>query len=185
MKGEATTKFGPRIIRPLIKASDVNSRVRELAERISIDFAGQQLVIIGILAGAVQFMTDLVRDMPEDFAIGLLYDFVGLNSYNATQSTGTPIISSNLSIEVADRGVLLVDGIVDTGHTMQTAISLINDADAGCIKTCTFLDKQARRKVPVVLDYVGYEIEDVFVVGYGMDYSQRYRALPYIGTIDA
>ena len=185
MKGEATTSFGPKIIRPLIKASDVNARVRELAERISIDFAGQQLVIVGILAGAVQFMTDLVRAMPEDFSIGLEYDFVDLNSYNGTQSTGMPTISSNLSIEVADRGVLLVDGIVDTGNTMQTAISLINDADACFIKTCTFLDKQARRTVPVVLDYVGYEIEDVFVVGYGMDYSQRYRALPYIGTIDA
>lgn len=171
-------------LRVLLEREAVERKVFELAQQISMDFAGQSPVIVGILTGAAQFLIDLLRAMPDEFTRDVEYDFVNLNSYTGTRSSRRPIISSSFGVDITGRDVLLVDGIVDTGHTIAETTALVWEHGPASVKTCIFLNKPVRRQVEVPLDYVGFSIEDVFVVGYGMDFDQRYRALPYIGVIE-
>ena len=168
----------------LIDRSEVDRRIGEMAREIATDYAGSAPLLIGILNGAAQFMMALLDRLPNEMLEQLDYDFVDVSSYRGSESTGRVELTKDLVVAVEGREVLVVDGIVDTGRSLAFVMELVRGRRPRSLKTCTLLDKSARRLVPLVVDYRGFEIEDVFVVGYGMDYDQRYRALRYIAAIE-
>ncbi len=168
----------------LIDRSEVDRRIGEMAREIATDYAGSAPLLIGILNGATQFMMALVDRLPNEMLEQLDYDFVDVSSYRGSESTGRVELTKDLVVAVEGREVLVVDGIVDTGRSLAFVMELVRGRRPRSLKTCTLLDKSARRLVPLVVDYRGFEIEDVFVVGYGMDYDQRYRALRHIAAIE-
>ena len=174
----------PAVPRTLIDAAAVQRRVTDMAAEIAPVLHGRAPVAVGILNGAAPFMMDLLRALPAPLAAELTYDFVDAASYEGTRSTGTVTLSRDPSVDVAGRSVLLVDGIVDTGRTLRAVIDALEARGAAGIRTCALLDKPARRQVEVQVDHVGFTIDDLFVVGYGMDLDQRYRGLRYIGVVD-
>lgn len=167
----------------LIDRPTLRQRVAHLAGQIAADYAQSPPLVVGVLNGAVHFMMELLACLPEGFAAGVEYDFVGVSSYSGGQSQGQVRLTKDVGAQLRDREVLLVDGIVDTGLTAAFLLALFQDRQPRSLKVCALLDKPARRRHPVPVDYRGFAIEDVFVVGYGMDYDQRYRALNYIGVI--
>jgi hypoxanthine phosphoribosyltransferase len=153
----------------------VDRRVRELAGEISRDFAGRELLVVGVLKGAFVFMADLVRAM----SVPCCVDFVRLASYGAgSVSSGEVRITMDLEMPVAGRDVLVVEDIVDTGLTLCRLSEALRERGPASLKVCVFLDKTARRRVPFAADYVGFTIPDRFVVGYGLDWNEKYRFLP-------
>lgn len=168
----------------LIDRSEVDRRIGEMAREIATDYAGSAPLLIGILNGAAQFMMALLDRLPNAMLEQLDYDFVDVSSYRGSESTGRVELTKDLVVAVEGREVLVVDGIVDTGRSLAFVMELVRGRRPRSLKTCTLLDKSARRLVPLVVDYRGFEIEDVFVVGYGMDYDQRYRALRHIAAIE-
>ena len=168
----------------LIDRSEVDRRIGELAREIATDYAGSAPLLIGILNGAAQFMMALLDRLPNEMLEQLDYDFVDVSSYRGSESTGRVELTKDLVVAVEGREVLVVDGIVDTGRSLAFVMELVRGRRPRSLKTCTLLDKSARRLVPLVVDYRGFDIEDVFVVGYGMDYDQRYRALRHIAAIE-
>jgi len=171
----------------LIPAERIAARVVALAGEIAaaLDPAARAegLLVVGPLKGSVIFMADLVRALHAHLD-HVEIDFLGLSSYGAgTTSTGTVTLDGEPRHPVAGRHVLLVDDIVDTGRTLAFAQGWLRDQGVASLRTCTLLDKPARRVVPVPVEHVGFEIEDVFVVGYGTDYAERHRELPYIGVL--
>jgi hypoxanthine phosphoribosyltransferase len=171
-------------LRVLISAADVCRRVEELAAEVAADLSGSAPVIVGILNGAAPFMMDLLRFLPAPLAQDVLYDFVDATSYSGTESTGAVKSARDLSIEVGGRPVLVVDGIVDTGQTLAVVLDNLRDQQPAWLRTCVLLDKPSRRRFEVPVDYRGFEIEDLFVVGYGMDLDGRFRGLRHIAVID-
>lgn len=152
----------------------IEQRVRELAEEISRDYAGGDLIVVGILKGAFIFMADLIRS----FEIPCQVDFAQLASYGGgTVSSGEVVIRKDIGLSIADRDVLIVEDIVDTGLTLSFLVETLKKRDPRSLKVCVFLDKKARRKVPFTADYTGFDIEDGFVVGYGLDFNEQYRYL--------
>ena len=169
----------------LIDRSEVDRRIGEMAREIATDYAGSAPLLIGILNGAAQFMMALLDRLPNEMLEQLDYDFVDVSSYRGSESTGRVELTKDLVVAVEGREVLVVDGIVDTGRSLAFVMESVRGRRPRSLKTCTLLDKSARRLVPLVVDYRGFEIEDVFVVGYGMDYDQRYRALRHIAAIES
>lgn len=166
----------------LLTEERLAERIAEMGEQISRDYAGKELMLIGILKGASVFMADLVRQI----TLPLSYDFVAVSSYGAdTKSSGVVRILKDLDESVESKHVLVVEDIVDTGLTLRLSYLLENlrSRRAASVKVCTLLDKPSRRRVDVPVDYRGFEVEDQFVVGYGLDYQGRYRNLPYIGLL--
>ena len=164
----------------LFTADQIKARVKELGRQIGIDYRGKMLVLVGILNGVKPFFNELlgVLDLP------VSHDFIELSSYGqSTVSSGKVHVLKDVSIDISGREVLLVEDIVDTGLTLHRAIAHLHDHKPATLKTCTLLGKPARRLVPVKVDYPGFTIPDVFVVGYGLDYAERYRDLPYIGSL--
>lgn len=166
----------------LITEDDLRSRVRELGEEITQDYAGKSLLLVGVLKGAAVFLSDLVRaiDIPVD------YDFVRISSYGSgTRSSGKISSEGWPKLDAEGRHVLIVEDIVDTGWTLR--MSRLEEhcrlSGALTVRICALLDKPARREIEVPLDYRGFEIEDRFVVGYGLDWAGQYRNLPYIGVL--
>jgi hypoxanthine phosphoribosyltransferase len=131
----------------------------------------------------MQFMMALMDHLPEELLARLDYDFVDVSSYRGTEHTGRIELTKDLVVAVAGRDVLIVDGIVDTGRSLDFVMAMIKSRQPLSLRACTLLDKRARREFPVQIEYCGFEIEDTFVVGYGMDCDQRYRALRYIAAI--
>ena len=170
-------------IKEYISAARVAERVEELAAQIGGDYA-RPPVMVGILNGAVQFMMDLVARLPAHWSENLYYDFVDLSSYDGTESSGQVVFGKELVVDIAGRDVLVIDGIADTGLTLHALLRHLEGAGPRSVKVCALLDKSARRRHDLAVDYIGFSIEDLFVVGYGMDYDQRYRSLPYIGVIE-
>ena len=168
----------------LIDRSEVDRRIGEMAREIATDYAGSAPLLIGILNGAAQFMMALLDRLPNEMLEHLDYDFVDVSSYRGSESTGRVELTKDLVVAVEGREVLVGDGIVDTGRSLAFVMELVRGRRPRSLKTCTLLDKTARRSVPLVVDYRGFEIEDVFVVGYGMDYDQRYRALRHIAAFE-
>ena len=168
----------------LIDRSEVDRRIGEMAREIATDYAGSPPLLIGILNGAAQFMMALLDRLPNEMLEQLDYDFVDVSSYRGSESTGRVELTKDLVVAVEGREVLVVDGIVDTGRSLAFVMELVRGRRPRSLKTCTLLDKSARRLVPLVVDYRGFEIEDVLVVGYGIDYDQRYRALRHIAAIE-
>ena len=162
----------------LITEKDLQARVRELGRDITRDYAGRSLVVVGVLKGSFIFLADLVRaiDLP------LVVDFVGISSYQGTTSSGVVKITSDLARPIEGKDVLLVEDIVDTGLTMQYLLDNLATRGPASIKVCALLEKPARAQVRVPIDYRGFVVGDVFVVGYGLDWDGRMRNLPYVGV---
>ena len=170
-------------VKMLIDRQTLRDRVGQLAVEVAADYADAPLLVIGVLNGAVPFMMELLALLPQPFAAGVEYDFVGVSSYAGHQSQGQVRLHKDVGADLAGREVLVVDGIVDTGLTLAFLLGQFQRRAPKSIRTCALLDKPARRQHPVRVDYTGFAIEDVFVVGYGMDYDQRYRALNYLGAL--
>lgn len=166
--------------RVLVTEAQIERRVAELGEQITGDYLGHNLSAIGILKGSFVFLSDLLRhiDLP------LIVDFVAISSYGqSTKSSGVVRINMDLDQPIATRDVLIVEDIVDTGLTLRYLIDYLRRRSPASIKVCALLDKPARRETDIVLDYVGFTIPDEFVVGYGLDYSEQYRNLPFVGAL--
>jgi hypoxanthine phosphoribosyltransferase len=152
----------------------IERRVRELAEEISRDYAGRELIVVGILKGAFIFMADLIRS----FKVPCQVDFAQLASYgNGTVSSGDVVIMKDIGLPIAGKDVLIVEDIVDTGLTLSFLVETLKNRNPRSLKVCVFLDKRARRKVPFTADYTGFDIDDGFVVGYGLDLNEQARHL--------
>jgi len=165
----------------LVGEQELQARVRELGAAISRDYAGRGLLLVGVLKGAVFFLSDLMRFIE----IPVEVDFMAVASYgSATDSSGVVRILKDLDAAIEDRDVLIVEDIVDSGLTLQYLLRNLGSRSPRTLEVCALLTKPARRKVQLQAKYVGFEIEDTFVVGYGLDYAERYRDLPYIGTLD-
>jgi len=164
----------------LIPEDQLQARIRELGARISNDYAGRSLVVVGVLKGAVMFMADLVRAIDRPLSM----EFLGLSSYgDHTASSGVVRITQDLSRPIVDRDVLVVEDIVDTGLTLSFLLENFRIRMPRSVRICTLLHKPVNTIKHVGLDYVGFSIEDRFVVGYGLDWEQEYRNLPYIGCL--
>lgn len=165
--------------RVLITEEQIARRVRRLAREIERDFAGRDLVIVPLLTGTVMFMADLLRHL----SLPLRIDFMGVSSYGTGTQSGELVITKELRMEVRDRDVLLVDDILDTGRTLKRVSEKLRLLKPRSLKSCVLLDKKARRAEKIEADYVGFEIPDFFVVGYGLDFAERYRNLPFVGVL--
>ncbi len=164
----------------LISQEDLKRRVAELAEEIATDLAGQELLVVGVLKGAIMFIVDLVRLLP----LRVELDFMAIASYGASsQTTGVVRILKDLETDISGRRVLVVEDIVDSGLTLAYILEILRSRSPEDVKVCALLDKRSRRVVDVPIDYVGFVIPDKFVVGYGLDYMQLYRNLPFVGVV--
>jgi hypoxanthine phosphoribosyltransferase len=164
--------------KPLLTTKQIQSKVKELAEKISNDYARKNILTVGILRGAFMFLPDLVRAIE----VPLTVDFITASSYIKTSTTGEVKIHCDIREDISNRDVLLVDDIIDTGITINYVRERILARGPNSLKICVFLDKKEKRLVDVPLDYVGFEIPNVFVVGYGLDYDNQFRNLPYISV---
>lgn len=176
------------IERVLFSAEEIQRRVRELGVQISQDYRnggkkdpfGRPLLVVGLLKGALPFMADLIRNLD----IPIHYDFMAVSSYRNGTSPGEVRVLKDLDCAIGRRDVLIVEDIVDTGHTLRRILRSLQAREPASLRVCTLLDKPYRREVEVPVDYVGFVVpENVFVVGYGLDYAELYRNLPFIGVL--
>ena len=165
----------------LIPQEELEARIREMAAQISKDYEGEKLHLVCILRGSIFFTCELAKYI----TVPVTVDFMSVSSYgNGTESTGRIKIMKDLDDPIKDKNVLVVEDIIDSGHTLSHLLSFLKVREPKSLKLCTLLDKPDRRVVDVNVDYVGKEIPDLFVVGYGLDYAQKYRNLPYIGVVE-
>ena len=165
----------------LISEEALAAKVAEMGQAISRDFAGKKLIVLGVLKGSVVFMADLIRQI----TIPVEMDFMAVSSYGAgVKTTGVVKILKDLDRLIEGYDVLVVEGILDSGMTLSYLTELLRDRNPASIHIATLLDKPERRKVEIKPDYVGFTIPDEFVVGYGLDYAELYRSLPYVGILD-
>jgi hypoxanthine phosphoribosyltransferase len=165
--------------RVLFSEEQIARRVKSLAREIERDFAGREMMVISLLNGTVLFLADLVRHLN----LPLRLDFIGVSSYGLGTESGELVFTKELRLDVRGRDVLLVDDILDTGKTLSCVVSKLKALKPRRIRTCVLLDKPARRTHPIKADYVGFEIPDYFVIGYGLDFAERYRNLPFVGVL--
>src|SRR5687768_13573678 len=163
----------------LIPAARLRLRVKQLAREIERDYSGRELVIVSLLTGTVLFLADLIRFIN----LPLRLDFMGVSSYREGTLSRELVFTKELRLDVKGRDVLLVDDILDTGRTFDAVIARLKKLKPAGIRTCVLLDKRARREVKIEADYAGFEIPDLFVVGYGLDFAERYRNLPFVGVL--
>ncbi len=163
----------------LITEPQIARRVRTLAREIERDFTGRDLVVVSLLNGTVMFLADLLRHLN----LPLRLDFIGVSSYGTGTTSRELVFTKELRLDVRGRDVLLVDDILDTGKTLRAVVDRLNQLKPRQIKTCVLLDKPPRRIENIQADYAGFEIPDLFVVGYGLDYAERYRNLPFVGVL--
>ena len=167
--------------RPIVTQEQMRSRIRELGRQISADYAGKDLVLVGVLKGAYAFFADLARAI----RIPVRVDFIIVTSYGTqTKTSGKVKLVTELTEKIKNRDVLLVEDIVDSGLTIQYLTKALAKQKPRSIKVCTLLSKPERRVVDVPLQYIGFRIPDQYVVGYGLDYQQQYRNLPYLAVLD-
>ena len=172
---------GPRPGRIVITPGQLRARIDELGAAIGRDYAGQNPVLVGVLQGAFLFMADLIRTMPID----LTTDFIGLSSYGSgTTSSGQVRLVSDLSMSIEDRHVLIVEDIVDTGLTLAYLKRNLEARHPRSVRVCVLADKVERREIEVAVDYVGFTVPNVYVVGYGFDYGGIFRNLPYVAVLE-
>lgn len=167
----------------LVSKEQIARRTREIGHAIGEDYNGAEVVVVGILKGAVVFMSDLVRSIPETVDISL--DFMAVSSYgDSTKTSGIVRIVKDLDCSVKNQNVLIVEDIVDTGLTLSYLLKLMHEREPRSVKVCALLDKEERRKVSVDVNYRGFPIPDKFVVGYGLDYAGKWRNLPSIHIVE-
>lgn len=164
----------------LYSEEELAKRIEELGKIITTDYEGKNLLVVGILKGSNIFMSDLVRKIN----LPIKLDFMMVSSYgNSTESSGVVKIMKDLENNISDQHVLIVEDIIDSGLTLNYLKAMLETRNPQSVKICTLLDKPARRKAPVPVDYVGFEVPDEFIVGYGIDYAEKYRNLPFIGVL--
>jgi len=165
----------------LIDSDELRARVAELGEEITADYTGRDLLLIGVLKGAVFFIADLMRHLQVPCEV----DFMAISSYGAgTDSSGVVRILKDLDINIAERNVLVVEDIIDSGRTLRYLMRNLQARQPASIEVCALLTKPARREIDVPVRYLGFEIPNRFVVGYGLDFAERYRNLPYVGVLN-
>ena len=168
-------------VRVLISQEAIEKRITEMAKEIDRDFAtSDRLICVGVLKGSVFFMVELLKRLTIPCAI----DFFQTSSYGSSTSPGEVRIKKDIDLSIRDKDVLLIEDIVDSGYTLRTILDLFHFRRAWSVRLCTLLDKKEARKIEVPIDYCGFPIENLFVVGYGLDYAERYRNLPYIGVYE-
>lgn len=168
-------------INVLLTEEEVDSKIKELGERISKDYAGKSVHLICVLKGGVFFMCELAKRI----TVPVSLDFMSVSSYgNGTTSSGAVKIVKDLDEPLESKDVIIVEDIIDSGNTLHYLVEILYKRKPSSIKICTLLDKPERRVADVNVDYVGFNIPDKFVVGYGLDYAQKYRNLPYIGVVE-
>lgn len=173
--------MGKDIYEVLVSREEIENKVRELAKQISNDYDGKKAVLIGILKGGFVFLADLIRQLD----ISVEIDFMVVSSYgNSTESSGNVKIIKDIDIDVSDKNVIIVEDLVDTGITLRCLKDLFLTRSPASVKICTIFDKPSRRKVDIHIDYDGIIIPDEFVVGYGLDYAEKYRNLPELCIIN-
>ncbi len=178
----ASASIEPGLGEVLVTAEELQRRVAELGEQISKDYAGRPLLLVGVLKGAVFFLSDLMRfiDIPVEV------DFMAVASYgSATDSSGVVRILKDLDAAIDDRDVLIVEDIVDSGLTLQYLLRNLGSRNPRTLEVCALLTKPERRKVDLPTRYIGFEIPDKFVVGYGLDYQERHRNLPFVAVLES
>ncbi|MDH3745437.1 MAG: hypoxanthine phosphoribosyltransferase [Acidobacteriota bacterium] len=164
----------------LISAATLQKRISALAKQINADYAdlSEPLVCIGVLKGSIFFLVDLLKQV----TVPLVIDFLQTSSYRSGSEPGEVRIRKDIDVAIRGRHVLLIEDIVDTGFTLKTILELFRFRGAASVKLCAMLDKAEAREIEVPVDYRGFEIDDIFVIGYGLDFDERYRELPYIGV---
>ncbi|MEI6787225.1 MAG: hypoxanthine phosphoribosyltransferase [bacterium] len=173
----------PALDKELFSAEQIRTRINALADDIARDYGADDILAVSILKGSFVFTADLIRALA-GHQVHPLVDFMTLSSYgSSSMSSGKVLLHQELSLPVKGHRVLLIDDILDTGLTLQTACKLLLQKGATDVRTCVLLDKPSRRIAPITADYIGFQIEDVFVVGYGLDYNNRYRHLPGLATL--
>ena len=165
----------------LLTEEQIKNRVKELGEILTAEYEGKNPIIVGVLKGVVMFYADMVREIK----VPCQMDFMWISSYSGTHSTGNMMVRQDLSADVKDRHVLILEDIFDTGNSLDFTVKHLKSRNPASIKICTLLDKPERRNPRVTLeaDYTGFTIPNAFVVGYGLDYDEQYRNLPYIGIL--
>ena len=167
-------------VRPLISSADIQQKIREMGKQIRRDFPGEHLILVGVLKGAVLFLADLARQIPGE----VTFDFIAVSSYGKdTKSSGQVKLNKDLDSGIEGKVVIVVEDILDTGLTLQYLLRVLQQRKPKSLKVAVLLDKQERRVADVRADYVGFVIPDEFVVGYGLDYAERYRNLPDVGVL--
>ena len=183
MASPATARVPARwrseVERILITEEQIERRILAMSRDIQRDFRGREMVIISLLNGTVMFLADLIRHL----SLPLRLDFIGVSSYRAETESGELVFTKELRLDVRGRDVLLVDDILDTGRTMTRVLAKLRPLKPRRLRTCVLLNKASRRVEDVEADYVGFEIPDYFVVGYGLDFAERYRNLPFVGVL--
>ena len=167
-------------INVLINEARLNKRIEEIAEQIENEYKGEEIVFIGVLRGAVPFMWELAKRIKNN----ITFEFIEVSSYEGTESTGKIKINKDITNSIKDKNIIIVEDIIDTGRTLTFLKEYIKEKGAKTIKIATLLSKPTRRIMDLDVNYIGFKIEDKFVVGFGLDYNQRYRNLPYIGYIE-
>lgn len=168
------------IERVLITEEQIRSRIAELGAELTRDYADKNPIFLGVLRGVVIFYADMVRAVP----IPCEFDFMAVSSYGSgTQSSGNINISKDMTIDVHGRHVVILEDILDTGRTLQAVCRLLEHRGVASLRICALLDKPARRTVDITADYTGFTVPNEFVVGYGLDYNDQYRNLPYVGVL--
>ena len=163
----------------LINETELKDKVAQLGNQISDDYKGLSPVFITVLRGSIIFLCDLIREVK----IPISLDFLSVSSYSGQTHTGVVRIIKDLDENIENRHVVLIEDIIDTGLTLNYIVGMLRDRKPASIKVCALLDKKVRRIIDIPIDYKGFEIPDEFVVGYGMDYNQQYRNLPFIGIL--
>lgn len=164
----------------LFSKEQISARTRELGKQLSEDYAGKNPLLICILKGSSLFFADLVREI----SIPVYFDFMSISSYGSgTVSSGEVKLIKDLDTSIENRHVIIVEDIVDTGHTLSYLIKNLQARMPASVKVCTLLDKECRREINLVPDYYGFKVDNYFVVGYGLDYDEAYRHLPYVGVL--
>src|SRR6516165_7709634 len=174
-------RWREQVERILITEEDIARRVRAMAREIQRDFTNRELVVVSLLNGTVMFLADLIRHL----SLPLRLDFIGVSSYGTGTKSGQLVFTKELRLDVRGRDVLLVDDILDTGKTMSRVLPKLRALKPRRLRTCVLLDKPSRRVERIKADYVGFQIPDFFVVGYGLDFAERYRNLPFVGVLHA
>jgi hypoxanthine phosphoribosyltransferase len=172
-------RWRAEVERILITQDQIANRIKRMSREIERDFTDKEMVVVSLLNGTVMFLADLIRYL----SLPLRLDFIGVSSYGAGTESGELVFTKELRLDVRGRDVLLVDDILDTGKTLFRVLAKLQALKPRRIKTCVLLNKASRRVESVQADYVGFEIPDFFVVGYGLDFAERYRNLPFVGVL--
>ncbi len=178
-RGKGSGTWRKEVERVLITEEQIEKRIKILARQIERDFHGREMVVVSLLNGTVMFLADLMRHLN----LPLRLDFMGVSSYGSGTESGELVFTKELRLDVRGRDVLLIDDILDTGKTLRHVLPKLRALKPRRIKICVLLDKPSRRIENVHADYAGFEIPDCFVVGYGMDFAERHRNLPFVGVL--